>query len=61
MLSAHLTYTIAQQQITELHRAAAHHRLVHAAREPRRPHTNAGGVFLRRLRRRLAAAQPASR
>ena len=61
MLSAHLTYTIAQQHIAELHRAAAHHRLVHATRDPRRPDTIAGSVFLRRLRRRLAAAQPASR
>ncbi|HTX08589.1 MAG TPA: hypothetical protein VME22_08250 [Solirubrobacteraceae bacterium] len=61
MLSPHLTSIIAQQHINELHRAAAHQRLVHATRDPRRPETNAPSVFLRRLRPHRAAARPASR
>jgi hypothetical protein len=61
MLSSHISYIIAQQRIIELHRAAAHDRTVRAICGSRRPGTNAGRVFLRRLRPRRAAAQPASR
>ena len=61
MLSPHLTSSIAQQHINDLHRAAAHQRLVHATRDSRRPETNVRNVFLRRLRPHRATAQPASR
>ena len=61
MLSSQITYVIAQERIADLHRAAAHARAVRAIRDARRPDTNAGRTFMRRLRPRRAAAQPASR
>ena len=61
MLSPHLTSIIAQQKITELQRAAAHHRVVHTTRDARWPDTEVGRVFLRRRRSRRTAAQPAAR
>lgn len=63
MLSTHLTHTIAQQHVAELHRVAADHRLAHATREARRPATDTGTthMIVRRLRRHLTDAQPVSR
>ena len=61
MLSPHISYVIAQQRISELHRAAAQDRVAHAIRDDRGPDAIADRVFLRRLRPRRAAAQPASR
>lgn len=61
MLSTHLTYTIAQQRVAELHRVAADHRLAHATREARRPDTDATRMIVRRLRRHLTDVQPVSR
>jgi len=52
MLSSHLLYMLAQQRITERHRAAARVRGMRPIRDPRRPDTNAGRGSLRRLRPR---------
>ena len=60
-MHSRLTFIAAQQHIADLHRAADHNRLVHAATTatsshavPAPPHTAAGPVsFLRWLRRRL--------
>jgi len=52
MLSSHLLYMIAQQRITERHRAAARDRAARPIRDPRGPDTNAGRASLRRLRPR---------
>jgi hypothetical protein len=52
---------VAQQRIAELHRTAAHHRLVHTTRDARQPDTDSAVVFARRLRRRFSNTQPASR
>jgi hypothetical protein len=61
MLSPHITSIIAQQHISELHRAAANHRLAHATPTVRQPDTEPRSLFARRLRRRLPDAQPVSR
>jgi hypothetical protein len=61
MHSPHLTLTVAQQQIADLHRAADHQRLAHATINARAQHADAPVAFVRQLRRRLARPQPTSR
>ena len=63
----HLTHTVAQQQIADLHRAADHDRLVQAATTASssaaagRPVAAAPLTLIRRLGRRLAQTHPAER
>jgi hypothetical protein len=61
MLSPHLTSSVNQQHIADLHRAAARHRLVHAIRDARRRDPETDSVSFRRLRRRLTHSLPVSR
>jgi hypothetical protein len=60
-----LTLIVARQRIADLHRAADHNRLVHAATSPASPaprHAAAAPVTLiRQLRRRLAQTHLAAR
>jgi len=59
-----VTLIVAQQPIADLHRAADHARLVHAAishAAPATSHAAAPVTLIRRLGRRLAQTQPAAR
>jgi hypothetical protein len=60
-----LTLIVARQRVADLHRAADHNRLVHAATSPAAPaprHAAAAPVTLiHQLRRRLAQAHLAAR
>ena len=67
-----LALIVAQQRIADLHRAANHARLVHAATSQAAPATShaaattshaaaAPVTLIRQLRRRLAQTQPAAR
>ena len=59
-----LTLIVAQQRIADLHRAADHARLVHAATSHAAPATSRAAAapvtLIRQLRRRLAQTQPAA-